>query len=76
MLQGVIARMGSNSFTLKALVATFGSAAIAVMATAQKPYLKGAYIEVVQTKDTVYFDVTFPNQDDRDSCTSQKHAPT
>lgn len=37
MLQGVIARMGSNSFTLKALSATFGSAAIAVMATAQKP---------------------------------------
>ena len=40
MLQGVIARMGSNSFTLKALAATFASAAIAVMATAQKssPY--------------------------------------
>lgn len=37
MLQGVIARMGSNSFTLKALSATFGSTAIAVMATAQKP---------------------------------------
>lgn len=37
MLQGVMARMGSNSFALKALSATFGSAAIAVMATAQKP---------------------------------------
>ena len=37
MLQGVITRMGSNAFTLKALSATFGSAAIAVMATAQKP---------------------------------------
>lgn len=37
MLQGVIARMGSNSFTLKALSATFGSAAIAVLATAQHP---------------------------------------
>jgi hypothetical protein len=37
MLQGVIARMGANSFTLKALSATFGSAAIAVMATAAKP---------------------------------------
>lgn len=32
MLQGVITRMGANSFTLKALAATFGSAAIAVMA--------------------------------------------
>lgn len=37
MLQGVMARMGSNSFALKALSATFGSAAIAIMATAQKP---------------------------------------
>lgn len=37
MLQGVIARMGANSFTLKALSASFGSAAIAVMATASKP---------------------------------------
>ena len=37
MLQGVMARMGSNAFALKALSATFGSAAIAVMATAQKP---------------------------------------
>lgn len=37
MLQGVIARMGANSFTLKALSASFGSAAIAVMATADKP---------------------------------------
>lgn len=37
MLQGVIARMGSNSFTLKALSATFGSAAVAIMATADKP---------------------------------------
>ncbi len=37
MLQGVITRMGSNSFTLKALAATFGSAAVAVMATSDKP---------------------------------------
>lgn len=37
MLQGVISRMGSNSFTLKALSATFGSAAVAVMASADKP---------------------------------------
>lgn len=37
MLQGVMARMGSTSFALKALSATFGSAAIAIMATAQKP---------------------------------------
>ena len=37
MLQGVISRMGSNSFTLKALSATFGSAAVAVMATVDKP---------------------------------------
>lgn len=37
MLQGVIARMGANSFTLKALAATFGSAAVAVMATVETP---------------------------------------
>lgn len=37
MLQGVISRMGANSFTLKALSATFGSAAVAVMATASQP---------------------------------------
>lgn len=37
MLQGVISRMGSNSFTLKALSATFGSAAVAIMAYADKP---------------------------------------
>lgn len=37
MLQGVITRMGSNSFTLKALAATFGSAAVAVMATVDEP---------------------------------------
>ncbi|RIK93912.1 MAG: hypothetical protein DCC73_04835 [Proteobacteria bacterium] len=37
MLQGVITRMGSNSFTLKALSATFGSAAVAVTATVDKP---------------------------------------
>ena len=35
MLQGVITRMGANSFTLKALAATFGSAAVAVMAITQ-----------------------------------------
>ena len=37
MLQGIITRMGSNSFTLKALAATFGSAAVAVMATVETP---------------------------------------
>jgi hypothetical protein len=37
MLQGVITRMGANSFTLKALAATFGSAAVAVMATVKTP---------------------------------------
>lgn len=37
MLQGVISRMGANSFTLKALSATFGSAAVAVMASADDP---------------------------------------
>jgi len=50
MLQGVIARMGSNSFTLKALAATFGSAAIAVMASAQKPsphYAVAAVVPIV-----------------------------
>lgn len=35
MLQGVITRMGANSFTLKALAATFGSAAIAVIASSE-----------------------------------------
>lgn len=37
MLQGIISRMGSNSFTLKALSATFGSAAVAVMTTVDEP---------------------------------------
>lgn len=37
MLQGVITRMGANSFTLKALAATFGSAAVAVVATVGTP---------------------------------------
>lgn len=37
MLQGVITRMGANSFTLKALAATFGSASVAVMATVETP---------------------------------------
>jgi len=37
MLQGVITRMGANSFTLKALSATFGSAAIAALASASEP---------------------------------------
>lgn len=37
MLQSVILRMGSNSFALKALSATFGSAAVAIMASSDKP---------------------------------------
>lgn len=37
MLQSVILRMGSNSFALKVLSATFGSAAVAVMASSEKP---------------------------------------
>lgn len=37
MLQGVISRMGANSFTLKALAATFGSAAIAALASSGEP---------------------------------------
>lgn len=50
LLQGVIARMGSNSFTLKALSASFGSAAIAVMATVDRPspyYAVSALIPIV-----------------------------
>jgi len=50
MLQGVIARMGANSFTLKALSATFGSAAVAVMATVEEPspyYAVAAMIPMV-----------------------------
>ncbi|MSR52586.1 MAG: hypothetical protein EXS09_04775 [Gemmataceae bacterium] len=43
-----------------------------VMAIAQKPYLKGAYIEVVQSADKVYFDVTFPNQDEHDRAAASK----
>ncbi len=37
MLQGVITRMGANSFTPKALAATFGGAAVAVIATVEQP---------------------------------------
>ena len=50
MLLGVITRMGANSFTLKALAATFGSAAVAVMATAEKPspyYAISAIVPVI-----------------------------
>ncbi len=50
MLQGVIARMGSNSFTLKALAATFGSAAVAVMATVETPspyYVVSAIVPMI-----------------------------
>ena len=46
MLQGVITRMGANSFTLKALSATFGSAAVAVLASVETPslYYAGAAV--------------------------------
>lgn len=37
MLQGVIARMGSNSFALKTLSAAFASAAVAAVLTSSKP---------------------------------------
>lgn len=47
MLQGVISRMGSNSFTLKALSATFGSAAVAITATADEPSLYYAVAAIV-----------------------------
>jgi len=50
MLQGVIARMGANSFTLKALSATFGSAAIAIMASVERPspyYAVAAMIPII-----------------------------
>lgn len=50
MLQGVISRMGANSFTLKALSATFGSAAVAVTATADDPslyYAGAAFVPIL-----------------------------
>ncbi|MCC5989356.1 MAG: hypothetical protein JJT95_16910 [Pararhodobacter sp.] len=50
MLQGVITRMGANSFTLKALAATFGSAAVAVMATVETPspyYVVAAIVPMI-----------------------------
>ena len=47
MLQGVITRMGANSFTLKALAATFGSAAVAVMATVETPSPYYAVVAIV-----------------------------
>ena len=47
MLQGVITRMGANSFTLKALAATFGSAAVAVLATMDEPSVYYAAAAVV-----------------------------
>lgn len=52
MLQGVISRMGANSFTLKALAATFGSAAVAVMANVEKP---SAYYAVAAVVPMVIF---------------------
>lgn len=47
MLQGVISRMGANSFTLKALSAAFGSAAVAVTATADEPSIYYAAAAVI-----------------------------
>lgn len=50
MLQGVVSRMGSNSFTLKALSATFGSAAVAVMASVDNPspyYVVSAIVPIL-----------------------------
>lgn len=50
MLQGVITRMGANSFTLKALSATFGSAAVAITATTDDPsiyYAIAAFVPVL-----------------------------
>lgn len=47
MLQGAISRMGANSFSLKALSATFGSAAVAVTASVDKPTLYYAIAAVV-----------------------------
>ena len=46
MLQGVISRMGSNSFTLKAPSATFGGVAVAVTASSDthSPYYAVAVI--------------------------------
>ena len=52
MLQGVITRMGANSFTLKALAATFGSAAVAVMATVETP---SPYYAVAATVPMIVF---------------------
>jgi hypothetical protein len=50
MLQGVITRMGSNSFTLKTLSISFGAAFIAVIASAKNPnfyYAIGAVVPIV-----------------------------
>ncbi len=47
MLQGVIARMGANSFTLKVLTATFGSAAVAMMAAVKSPSIYYAVVAIV-----------------------------
>lgn len=50
LLQSVVTRMGANSFTLKALAATFGSAGVAIMATMQNPspyYPVAAVIPIV-----------------------------
>lgn len=47
MLQGVISRMGANSFSLKALSATFGSAAVAVTASSANPSVYYAIAAVV-----------------------------
>lgn len=50
MLQGIITRMGANSFALKALSASFGSAGIAIMAASDKPspyYAVAALIPIV-----------------------------
>ena len=47
LIQGIITRMGSNSFTLKALSASFGSAAIAVMAAVDRPSISYAIAALI-----------------------------
>jgi len=59
MLQGVITRMGSNSFTLKALSATFGSGAIAVMATVDTPSFYYAIAAIVPVVLFWYMDARY-----------------
>ena len=59
MLQGVISRMGANSFNLKALSAAFGSAIVAVTGTADEPSVRYGALALIPIIVFWYMDAKY-----------------